>query len=55
LLEHLGDGALAGGDATCEADQNHGAEDSMGMLKKSSNRTSPRIDIGRTAPVWISP
>lgn len=24
LLEHLGDGALAGGDATCEADHNHG-------------------------------
>lgn len=24
LLEHLGDGALAGGDAACEADQNHG-------------------------------
>jgi hypothetical protein len=24
LLEHLGDGALAGGDTACEADQNHG-------------------------------
>ncbi len=24
LLEHPGDGALAGGDAACEADQNHG-------------------------------
>jgi hypothetical protein len=24
LLEHLGDGALAGSDAACEADQNHG-------------------------------
>ena len=24
LLEHLGDGAFAGGDAACEADQNHG-------------------------------
>jgi hypothetical protein len=23
LLEHLGDGAFAGGDAACEADQNH--------------------------------
>ena len=23
LLEHLGDGALAGSDAACEADQNH--------------------------------
>ena len=51
LLEHLGDGALAGGDAACEADQNHGAEDTMGLLKKSSDRTSPRIDIRRSAPV----
>ena len=24
LLEHLGDGAFAGGDAACEADQDHG-------------------------------
>ena len=24
LFEHLGDGALAGGDAPCESDQNHG-------------------------------
>jgi hypothetical protein len=24
LLEHLGDGAFAGGDTACEADQNHG-------------------------------
>lgn len=24
MLEHLGDGALAGGDTACEADQNHG-------------------------------
>jgi hypothetical protein len=24
LLEHRGDGALAGGDAACEADHNHG-------------------------------
>ena len=54
-LEHLCDGTLSAGDAACEADQNHGAEDSMGLLKKSSNRTSPRIDIRRGAPVRSSP
>ena len=51
LLEHLGDGAFAGGDAACEPDQNHGAEDTMGLLKKSSAWTSPRIDIRKGAPV----
>ena len=50
-LEHLRNGALAGCDAACEADQNHGAEDTMGLLKKSSDRTSPRIDIRKGAPV----
>ncbi len=55
LLEHLGGGAFAGGDTACEADQNHGAEDSMGLLKKSSNRMSPRIDIRRGGPVRSSP
>lgn len=48
-LEHLRDGTLAGCDTACEADQNHGAEDTMGLLKKSSDRTSPRIDIQRGA------
>jgi hypothetical protein len=32
LLEHLGDGALAGGDAACEANENHDVEDSMRTL-----------------------
>lgn len=50
-LEHLRNGALAGCDPTCEPNQNHGAEDSMELLKKSSDRTSPRIDIRRDAPV----
>ncbi len=29
LLEHLGNGALAGRDAACEANENHGEEDNM--------------------------
>jgi hypothetical protein len=29
LLEHLGDGAFAGGDTACEADQDHAAEHTM--------------------------
>ena len=32
LLEHLGDGTLAGGDAACEANENHDVEDSMRTL-----------------------
>ena len=37
MLEHLGDGALTGGDAACEAEQNHGCGAYQRLLKKSSS------------------
>ena len=37
LLEHSSDGAFAGGDAACEADQNHGCGAYQRLLKKSSS------------------
>ena len=47
LLEHLGDGAFAGGDTACEADQDHAAEHTMRV--RASQQTL--IDLWLERPV----